>query len=350
MKILLYTDPHWSQYSSIVRRRGQDYSQRLENLIMSISWAEGLSETNGCDQVICLGDFFDTAFLNSEEATALQDVKWNLSIPHYFLVGNHESPIASLEYSSTKVLEAFGFNIVSSLVGFDYGDTGLVLIPYILEENREPLKAYLNVSKAKQKVVLSHNDIKGINYGMYTSKEGFDLVDIESNCDLFINGHLHNSGFLNDKETILNLGNITGQNFSEDAFRYSHFACILDTETLQLSFFENPHAFNFYKIEISKTEDLTKLYTLKNHAVVTIKCREELLEEVKKLLPQITNIVESRLIAYRDVYIPDSDNDVNEISLSGMDYIKKFTEFILQNVGDNDIVKEELSHISQGGN
>ena len=37
MKVLLYTDNHFSQYSSILRNRGERYSIRLENQIKSIN-------------------------------------------------------------------------------------------------------------------------------------------------------------------------------------------------------------------------------------------------------------------------------------------------------------------------
>ncbi len=59
MKICLYTDPHWSTYSSILRQRGEKYSLRLQNLINSINFVQELATNNHCDRVLCLGDFFD---------------------------------------------------------------------------------------------------------------------------------------------------------------------------------------------------------------------------------------------------------------------------------------------------
>ena len=55
--------------------------------------------------------------------------------------------------------------------------------------------------------------------------------------------------FLNNKETILNLGNLTGQNFGEDAFKYNHSACILDTNNLKLTFMRILWLLIFYKIK-----------------------------------------------------------------------------------------------------
>ena len=38
MRILLYTDLHWSTESSIIRGMGSVYTKRLERLIASMNW------------------------------------------------------------------------------------------------------------------------------------------------------------------------------------------------------------------------------------------------------------------------------------------------------------------------
>jgi DNA repair exonuclease SbcCD nuclease subunit len=356
-KILFYTDPHWSQYSSIVRKRGKKYSQRLENLIESVNWAENLSQEQKCDMVICLGDFFDSPTLNSEELTALQEIIWNKEVPHYFLVGNHESSVSSLEYNSTKALQRKGFYIVDGPQRIIQEKADILLLPYILEENRKTIKEYWDMTEPQEvyypefkqnRIILSHNDILGIRYGKFESKEGFDLKEIEEQSELFLNGHLHNGVFLNKTETILNLGNLTGQNFSEDASKYKHYAVILDTESMNLDFYENPNAFNFYHLDVKNKEDFIKLNQFKDNSIVTFRCKEELINELKDQIKVTNKIIEHKIIVYRDLVLVD-ETDMNKLSMSGMDYLEKFTEFILQTVGDSEIVKEELTHIS-GGN
>lgn len=85
MKIFIYADPHWSQYSSILRQRGERYSKRLENLIDSVNWVERTAEEQECSKIVCLGDFFDKAELNAEELTALSEVKWSKNVLMCFL-------------------------------------------------------------------------------------------------------------------------------------------------------------------------------------------------------------------------------------------------------------------------
>lgn len=81
MKILIYSDLHWCQDSSIVRSLGNRYSTRLEYLIKSLNWAEELAVKQECVCIINLGDMFDKPTLNAMEITALKDIKWS-SLDH----------------------------------------------------------------------------------------------------------------------------------------------------------------------------------------------------------------------------------------------------------------------------
>lgn len=76
MKIGVVGDIHFSQYSSIVRSRGDKFSTRLENCIQSINWAESIMDKLGCNIKVYLGDLFDRSDLNSEEISALRSVSW----------------------------------------------------------------------------------------------------------------------------------------------------------------------------------------------------------------------------------------------------------------------------------
>lgn len=75
MKVAICGDVHWSTSSSIIRQRGTNYSERLENLIKSVNWFEDLSKEENCDMNIYLGDFFDRPDLNSQEISALSEIK-----------------------------------------------------------------------------------------------------------------------------------------------------------------------------------------------------------------------------------------------------------------------------------
>lgn len=218
----------------------------------------------------------------------------------------------------------------------------LYMLPYILENDRKPLVSYFDTEDTGRRIVISHNDIKGIQYGSFMSQEGFSLDEIEQNCSLFINGHIHNGSFLNKGKTILNLGNLTGQNFNEDAYKYKHNICILNTDDLSLEFFENPHAFNFYKINIDTPKDLNTLDNLKTNSVLSIKCSDDLTEDLKKKLDSCKNIVESRTVIYRK----DINSSITEeLDLTQTDYLNQFTNFMIEKLGKSDVLMQELTEV-----
>ena len=173
------------------------------------------------------------------------------------------------------------------------------------------------------------------------STNGFELDDISSNCNLFLNGHLHNSMFLDDKETILNIGNLTGLNFSEDAFKYKHYAVLVDTETLELSFFVNPYAFNFYRVDIDNERDISVLDRLDDNAVVAIRCVDTLSDKVSEYVRN-HRFVSSRITTYSNSVV---NENVNEMELKSSDYKRQFETFIVEKMGNDDIVHSELSEV-----
>lgn len=345
MRLFLYSDVHWSETSSIVRSRGEKYSTRLENLIRSVNWAEEQAAVNGCDAVVCLGDFFDRPNLTAEEITALTEIKW-ADMPHTFLVGNHDANRNDLSYASTFALNQF--DIVSEPVIKSVGSADILYLPYLTEDNRKPLSTYFDGCDKmafRNKIVLSHNDIAGIWYGAYLSEAGFEVNEILTNCDLFINGHLHNSGYVDDREHILNLGNLSGQNFNEDATKYEHYCAVLDTETLQLTFMVNPYAFNFYKLKIETPKDLE--LSIKLNAVLSIQCPSSLTEKVRATLQTMNYVSNNRcIVAYRiQSYSDAADREIDISELTQLDHLQKFSEYVLSHLDNTKVLREELEKV-----
>ena len=330
MKILIVGDVHWSQYSSIIRTRSEKFSCRLENLIQSVNWIEECSCVGNCDYVIYLGDFFDKSEINSEEISALSEIKWNKNIKHIFLCGNHEMGDKFHHSSSLKL-----FSLVPNCdvidkptLRYDDEDCYLIFLPYMLEENRINLDNFCKGFESKKKYIFSHNDLQ-IQYGQYKSVNGYTIEEIERNCEYFFNGHLHNRELVTDK--IENVGNLTGQNFSEDAEKYKHGIDVLDTVSGNVWFFENPYAFNFYKI--------TKIIPLKDHAVVSATCYEDEYDTIKENLD--TNAECYRIQITRKV--EENKQEVHDIPK--VNHSEKFRNYVLNNIGNDDLVKSELEEI-----
>lgn len=333
MKIGIIGDIHFSEYSSILRSRGYKFSTRLENCIESINWAE--NETCKCDLVVYLGDFFDKSNLNAEEITALNYVSFN-DVPHKFLVGNHEMGINSLIFSSAHIFGTFeSSSVISEPSIFECDDVELCYLPYMLEEDRKPLKEIFKKDKSHKRIIFSHNDISGIQMGQFISKSGFTIKEIESNCDYFFNGHLHNGAPVTDK--IINVGNLTGQNFSEDGFKYTHNIFIFDTDTMSYEVHRNPFAINFYKID--SLDDIEKT----SGGVVTIKVKQEDVDKAKELIEKYQPVAHRLIIDYNS----SKTSEVDEKSLS-VDHLAEFIKFIhtrLDGQVDPDLLEEEVSCI-----
>lgn len=347
MKVLVVGDIHWSTYSSIVRSRGEHFSSRLEHLIDSLNWVELVSREFHCEEEVFLGDTFDKPDLNAEEISALSEVDWNCSHARirHFLVGNHESGISSLKYNSTQALHRVGVIEDSPCVYPVDDKIDFLFLPYITEDNRKSIAEYLAVKERqidKKLIIFSHNDIKDFQMGAFLSTTGFAIGDIENHCDLYINGHLHNGGWVTKK--ILNLGNLCGQNFSEDASKYEHHVAILDTDTLEVQFLRNPYALNFYKIEINTKEDINKLRALRENAVLTIKCLDTLEKDVRKVLASMKkSIVEYRIISYSDTSFYN-EQDVKFV-INNVDHLEQFKKFCIEQLGLSVVLGEELGEV-----
>lgn len=337
MKIFVVGDVHWSTYSSILRTRNKDCSTRLSNLLSSIDWAEDKALETKADLIVYLGDFFDRCDINSEEISVLQKINWAKSIRHAFIVGNHESSMIDLQYSSTNALRKEGFEVIDKIKIED----DIAFIPYFTEDTRRPLSEIL--PNDKKRIVFSHNDISGIRYGAYESKFGYSLDEIKGNTSLYVNGHLHNqTKFFDGKRLFaINLGNLTGQNFSEDAFRYGHQTMLIDTDTLETSFFDNPHAFNFYKLDVVDETSLRKLDDIKQNAVLSLRCDEKYVDRVNEILTR------HNVVTYKMTIVSAKSSATEDVKFDyGTDgHLGEFDKFVIDRLGKTDIVMSELGEV-----
>ena len=338
MKIGIIGDVHWSKYSSIIRGRGDRFSTRLENCIDSINWAEDTLQNLNCNHIFYLGDFFDKSELYGEEISALKSIKW-APCSHTFLVGNHEISINDNSYNTADVFSLLDIaEVIYRPQTLTYKDIQIDCLPYLDSDLLDDAVNSFTKSSNIPRLLLSHNDMKGIQMGKFISEVGLDINIIEDNYDLCVNGHLHNGQIISPK--VINIGNLTGQNFSEDAFKYSHNIIVVDTKDLSsYTLIENPFAFNFYKLDYTDGNE----YTMpKDNKVITLKCKEHFYEHYKNLLDLNPSVVASRIILQPDTTSQNITTD--NISLT-VDHLEKFQEFILQELGTSDKVKEELIEV-----
>ena len=338
-KILVYADNHFSEKSSILTKFGAQFWTRLENQIESINWIEQYAAHHNIDAILCLGDFFDHNYLKDTEISALTHINWS-SLPHYYVVGNHESGFNGLTYNVADIFKLLNYNVINSPSKISLDETiDLCALPYIVDSDQRPLEEYFG-KKDKPRIIFSHNDLADIQMGPVISKVGFKPTEIETSCDLFINGHLHNGKKISDK--IINLGNLTGKDFGEDACIYTHNVMILDTSTLQYELVENPHAFNFYRITLNSLEDFSKLDNLKSNAVVMFSLKSSLEREFVSRIDSFKNIV-----AYKRITMFDADSSVETDNIEDLyvDSTKEFYAICKAKIENSQILDEELAEI-----
>lgn len=330
--MIIVGDIHWSEYSSIVRQQGIKYSKRLENLIESINWVNEQAK-NG-ETIIQLGDFFDRSDIRGNELTALKEVdisKW------IAIQGNHELDVNGSSIDCAKIAKIVKVPTISK-----ERFVNIVYLPYILEKDRKPLKEYIEgLDRTFPTIILSHNDIKGIRYGAYVSKIGFSIEEIESNCDLFLNGHLHNREMVSEK--IINVGNLTGQNFNEDYTKYKHGIVKVDVENIGkgkpnscMTFIENPHAMKFNSIEISSKSDLDQLgERVDDRTVLCITTNEGMREDCIKF-------VNAELMCGRVITRYDKCETENTQEIKTVNHIEKFKNCVFEKFGNVSGILDEI--------
>jgi hypothetical protein len=231
--------------------------------------------------------------------------------------------------------------VISQPALLEQSGVELAFLPYVLESNRKPLTEFFTENPEKLRLLFTHNDILGLQLGPVVSRTGYSTEELESVCHLCLNGHLHNGTQISPK--VINLGNLTGKDFSEDAFKYTHKVIIIDTDAMNVDFIENPYAFNFYKLDILEAQDLSILKELKPNAVVSIKCKDFLVKQVRETVDTISNIIESRIIVTKDpVQLGTEDIDISSLCV---DQCEKFAECCRAKLDNNDILEMELSEI-----
>ena len=310
--ILVVGDVHFVNTSYI--------KDRLGYCVNSLNWVEQEATKLGVKKIIYVGDFFDRSDVNAEEISALAKVQW-AKCEHIVIVGNHE---LSKESNSVLLLQFLGFKVISEIENID----GILYVPYLYNPDKFD---YSLLDTAD--IAISHNDIAGIQVGKFKTVNGLDLEKLKR-AKLFINGHIHNGAYLADN--VLNIGNFVGLNFSEDANIYSHNVAHIHDGKVDL--IENPYTLNFY--HLSKLSDLKKL---KKNAVVSFKCSREEVDSATKKLSSDKNIKYFKVLLSNET--KKKKQDEVEEKLNRVNHIELFQTFMIDKLGDDKLVKEEVESI-----
>ena len=360
MKILIYADPHFCSSSSIIRGKGANgFSERINNLMQSFEFVNKTAVDYNCERIICLGDLFDKPDLSAEEIIAIS--KCNLG-HHEFIIGNHDALSNDLLFNAVNMFK--DSKIYREPTMEHIGKSQFVFLPYVTESSRKPLAEVLKeigVDTNGNVIIFSHNDISGVQYGGFLSKVGYSIQEILDNSDLFINGHIHNGSWVSDGR-ILNVGSLTGLNFSNDATNWKNCVVVLDTDTFEMQFIENPYSFMFYKLELIGLGESKTVETLKSFLnslnkdrknIISIKVDSSCLQAVNSIFEGVDYIYYKRVVVnYGDQQVLVEEKTQEPTISMTTNYFEKFKQFIAEKFTEDNLnyklMVEEIDRIEGG--
>lgn len=197
-------------------------------------------ETHQIEHMIHLGDIFDCRRQTNNFLFSVWDQKvfsrWETLFKEvHIIVGNHDTYYKNTNRINTpKQLLSSKFNIYSEPQELDLYGIKTLMLPWICDDNEARSKELINSSLAD--LVLGHLEIIGVPMfkGIENTDKGFEQ-SIFKKFKKVLSGHFH---LKSTQKNIEYLGSPYSCTWSE-AFDSKGFH-VMDTETLKLSFIENP--------------------------------------------------------------------------------------------------------------
>ena len=298
MKIGIYADAHFSLNSSIILGQTNSLEGRLNHLIDSFEWMYELFRTNGVGVIIDLGDLTDSYVVRAEEITAVSKaLSFNEVIPEFHILGNHERLDYNGSISSISFVDNIdNQNVISDLTVMTLDNKSVTLLPYSNGYTDEYIGSLQDTD-----YLFTHLDILGSDTGGWSLTEGIKPNVLANKFGLTVNGHIHNGSWVIPNK-VLNLGSISGQNFSSRQIAWNPSVMILDTDTNQYLLYENPYALIFVNKSCSTIDKVVKLINGITEGTYAVQLRVpvSLVEETRKVVQTNPHIVASRIMTKSD--------------------------------------------------
>lgn len=295
MIVGVYADAHFTMSSSIVIGNTGTTMGRLDRLIKSFEWMYDLFSENSVELIINLGDLTDSPHLRAEEITAISKaLSYRKGIPEVHILGNHETVTSDGQINSISMLNS---DPLVNLVINPFQTPGgkFLYLPYGSYEEGD-------LDKYSADILFSHINIKEsfIN-NSFSLRDGISPDYLSRKFSLVINGHIHTGSWV--RRNILNIGSISGINFSTGNSSWNHSVGILDTETLDIKLFENPESLRFIKVSADSLGDLKSKIDQSDHPhnVIQVTVPHDLRTDTRKLLDD-AGVIFSKIVSKFDTY------------------------------------------------
>jgi 3',5'-cyclic AMP phosphodiesterase CpdA len=255
MKIALITDTHWG-----VRNDQIAFLDNNKKFLDDIFFP--YLNTHSIDTIIHLGDLVDRRkYLNINTAKRLRtdflDPIRNRNLDFHILVGNHDTYFKNT--NSVNVLQELlvdkypdfkTYDEYAKVVEFD--GTKIMMLPWICDENRDIVLQQIGSTNAQ--ICMGHLELAGFEMYRGSPVSHGDDRGLFGRFDMVLSGHYHHRS---SSGNIFYLGSHAEFTWSDyDDPKGFH---ILDTETRELAFIENPYRMFrklWYNDKNSTTEEL----------------------------------------------------------------------------------------------
>ncbi len=230
-------------------------------------------DTNEIRTVVHLGDLLDKRKVtNNLTMYRLRedflDPLQRRAVQLHMILGNHDLYYRNTHAVSSvkEILREYPFEVYERPTERFFGDTGILFVPWICDENREETMTALSTSKCP--IVLGHLEIRGFEmYRGMLENHGMD-ANVFDRFDTVCSGHFHHKSSRGGIHYLGSPLQFTWSDYGDP--RGFH---VLDTETRELTFVENPHrVFEKVWYDDSHTEwfSTARIYGMKDKIVKVI--------------------------------------------------------------------------------
>lgn len=263
MKIALVTDTHWG-----IRNDSPIMLDHMKTFLDEEFFPK--LEKEGINIIIHLGDLVDRRkYINYVTANRLRkdflDECAKRDIEVHIIAGNHDT-----FYKNTNQINALRELVVDKYTNVSvytnhpdvviFDGTPIVMLPWICNENREESLNLLKTTKAP--IVMGHLELVGFEMYRGSINTHGDDPSIFDRFDLVCSGHFH---------TRSNSGNIyylgTPVQYTWSDFADPKGFHILDTNTRELTFYENPKQIfhKFFYDDLNKNMDEVLVFDVEQY-------------------------------------------------------------------------------------
>ena len=251
MKIALITDTHWG-----VRNDNSAFLDNNKKFLDDIFFP--YLDTHGIDTVIHLGDLVDRRkYLNINTAKRLREdfisPLHRREIRPHLIIGNHDTYFKNTN-SVNSIREIYGndFRIFESAKEIVFDGVPILFIPWICDDNRDETLRIISTTNAQ--ICMGHLELAGFEMYRGSPVSHGDDRGLFGRFDMVLSGHYHHRSSAGNIHYLGSHAEFTWSDYDDPKGFH-----ILDTETRELAFIENPFKMfrkMWYNDKDVTTEDL----------------------------------------------------------------------------------------------